>query len=274
MSRLISQILLVTVAGAPKEVVPRTELAHPCHRSISRQVRKQVEKEILKPAERAGIKEWPAACPLAPARDLWAGQEKHKSRKRSTTGMWTCGYCQKVFKSEHYLDLHLERHHMDETPPGGVCLADYCEIFDACHPEVTRRGKSDPAPSCNNETMLLQRRRCEESLAKCLPLDQEESRKLHAKLSRHFCQMMDCRIRAERHKEQNHEMMPVVVLLILVVLLGFIAFSLTVCCVDYSDDFLNYLEESNIISSRCRRRATEMRENTRSVMHLDRTKTI
>jgi hypothetical protein len=23
-----------------------------------------------------GIKEWPAACPLAPARDLWAGQER------------------------------------------------------------------------------------------------------------------------------------------------------------------------------------------------------
>eukprot|EP00435_Cladocopium_sp_Y103_P072072 s121_g39.t1 len=120
MWRLISQILLVIVAGAPKEVVPRTELGHPCPRGISRQVRKMVEKEILKPAERAGIKEWPAACPLAPARDLWAGQErleKHKSRKRSTTGMWTCGYCQKVFKSEHYLDLHLERHHMDEALP-------------------------------------------------------------------------------------------------------------------------------------------------------------
>ena len=24
------------------------------------------------------------------------GQEKHKNRKRSATGMWTCGYCQKA----------------------------------------------------------------------------------------------------------------------------------------------------------------------------------
>lgn len=65
--------------------------------------------------------------------------------------------------------------------------------------------------------------------------------------------MIDCRIRAEHHKEQSSEMMPVVVLLILVILLGFIAFSLTVCCVDYSDEFLQGLEERKIISSDTRR---------------------
>lgn len=274
MSRLISQVLLVSVAGAPKEVVPRTELAHPCHRGISRQVRKQLEREILKPAERAGLKDWPDLCPFAPQRDLWAGQEKHKTRKRSATGMWTCGYCQKVFKSEHYLDLHLERHHMAETPANGVCLAEYCEIFDACSGEVIRRTKSDPVPFCNNETMLRERRRCEDSLSKCLSLDEEESRKLRAKLSRHFCHAMDCRIRAERHKEANAEMMPVIVLLILVVLLGFIAFSITVCCVDYSDEMLNYLEESRWISSNFRRQATQIRNEGRKALNLDRTKSI
>ena len=27
---------------------------------------------------RGGITEWPAACPFAPARDLWAGQDKRQ----------------------------------------------------------------------------------------------------------------------------------------------------------------------------------------------------
>mmetsp|Transcript_66768 Transcript_66768/g.157240 ORF Transcript_66768/g.157240 Transcript_66768/m.157240 type:complete len:286 (-) Transcript_66768:66-923(-) len=273
---LVALSLAVALA-APKEVPPRTELSHPCSRVVSRSVRKQLEKEVLKPAEKAGISAWPANCPWDPSRDIFGGQEKHKNRKRTATGMWTCGYCQKVFKSEHYLDLHMERKHMSEAPANGICLADYCEIFDVCQSEVpSRRARPDSTgiPTCNNETMARERRRCEESLAKCLPLAEEAPRKMHAKLSRHFCQMMDCRIRAEHHREQHSEMMPVIVLLILVVLLGFIAFSMTVCCVDYSDDLLNFLEGSKVISSNTRRQAAQLRDSTRSRVGMDRTKQI
>eukprot|EP00434_Breviolum_minutum_P000337 symbB.v1.2.000282.t1/scaffold23.1/size449444/9 len=138
MLRLLAQVFFVTTLAAKEVVgttrylvlvVPRTELAHSCHRGISRQVRKLVEKEILKPAERAGA--WvddvdvgpekrgmglniPRPRPPEPQQQTQP-EEKHKTRKRSSTGMWTCGYCQKVFKSEHYLDLHLERRHMDEA---------------------------------------------------------------------------------------------------------------------------------------------------------------
>eukprot|EP00931_Biecheleriopsis_adriatica_P085968 TRINITY_DN60711_c0_g1_i1.p1 TRINITY_DN60711_c0_g1~~TRINITY_DN60711_c0_g1_i1.p1 ORF type:complete len:300 (+),score=59.63 TRINITY_DN60711_c0_g1_i1:26-901(+) len=283
---LMALFTLATLAGSAagkdaKVSVPRTEMTHSCSRMVSRHVRKALEKEILKPAEKAGIKSWPPGCPLDPARDLYGMQEKNKSRKRGSTTMWTCGYCQKVFKNEHYLDLHIERKHMAEAPVSGVCLADYCEIFDVCHGELkhrrVNRQKSDgalQAPSCSNETMLKERARCEESLKKCLPLDQEASRQLHAKLSRHFCQVMDCRIRAEQHREQSSEMMPVVVLLILVVLLGFVIFSITVCCVDYSDDLLVWLEESKIISSGTRTQVQKARETTRQQLNLDRTKMI
>eukprot|EP00439_Symbiodinium_sp_Y106_P004307 s449_g1.t1 len=280
--RLSEALLLLSWSlclAASKEVVPRTELSDSCSRVISRAVRKQLDKEVLKPAERAGLVGWPASCPWDPARDLFGAQEKHKNRKRSATGMWTCGYCQKVFKNEHYLDLHLERKHPDKLPANGVCLADYCEIFDVCQGEgsirKSRVNGSSGTLQCNNETMQRERRRCEESLTKCLPLTQSEaSRKMHAKLSRHFCQMMDCRIREEQHREYHTEMMPVIVLLILVVLLGFVAFSLTVCCVDYSDDLLNFLEGSRIISSSQRRAATQVRDSARSSVGMDRTKKV
>eukprot|EP00913_Durusdinium_trenchii_P027411 g25709.t1 len=122
--------------------------------------------------------------------------------------------------------------------------------------------------------MLRERRRCEDSLSKrslenCAPSCRGTSATPWiAGRSALFL------IRAERHKEANAEMMPVIVLLILVVLLGFIAFSITVCCVDYSDEMLNYLEESRWISSNFRRQATQIRNEGRKALNLDRTKSI
>ncbi|CAE8647121.1 unnamed protein product, partial [Polarella glacialis] len=103
--------------------------------ATSRHVRKVLEKEILKPVQKAGVASWPQGCPLDPARDLYGHQEKQKQKKRGSTTNWTCNICQKVFKSEHYLDLHMERKHMNEAPATGVCLADYCEVFDVCYGE-------------------------------------------------------------------------------------------------------------------------------------------
>merc|ERR1719230_82412 len=97
--------------GPKKDEIPRTELQNSCSRPISRLVRKQLEKEILQPAARAGHVNWPADCPLAPGKDLFFTHESAKSRKRPGGGggsQWTCGICGKQFINEHYLDLHLE----------------------------------------------------------------------------------------------------------------------------------------------------------------------
>eukprot|EP00930_Biecheleria_cincta_P021340 TRINITY_DN15841_c0_g1_i1.p1 TRINITY_DN15841_c0_g1~~TRINITY_DN15841_c0_g1_i1.p1 ORF type:complete len:297 (+),score=52.45 TRINITY_DN15841_c0_g1_i1:261-1151(+) len=275
----LSAASLATGHSGKKETVPRTELSHPCSRTISRNVRKQVQKEVLKPSEKAGITSWPFGCPLDPARDLFGDHEKQKSRKRGTTTQWVCGYCQKVFKNEHYLDMHMERKHMSQTPANGVCLADYCEIFDSCYGDLRRPPRrssenSQAPPPCSNETMAKERKRCGDSLTKCLPLEQDAARQLHAKLSKHFCQTLDCRIRAEQHRDQHAEMMPVIVILILVVLCGFVIFSLVVCCVDYSDDILNFLVESKVLSPDTRKQVTKARETTRKQIGIDRTKGI
>lgn len=265
------------VAGAPRmEGGPRTEMSHPCSRVVSRHVRKSMEKEIFRVAQKQGADRWPRGCPLDPARDLWARHEKQKTRKRGSGTLWTCGLCGKVFKSEHYLDLHMERKHMNETPRGGVCLADYCELFEVCGGDARyrRRREKEEGTDCNNATMVEARHRCEEAMTKCFPLENEVSRKLNAKFSKQYCRVLDCRIRAEQKKEHHSDLMPVIVLLILITLVGFIVFSLVVCCVDYSDDIFKFLVESGLASSDWVRGVTQRREQVRQVAGFDRTKCI
>lgn len=261
---------------AKPEVKARTPLEHNCSRTVSRAVRKELQNEVLKVAAKEGWEKWPQGCPFEPTVDLYGEHEKKKQRNRASqgSGTWTCGICGKSFKNEHYLDLHLERRHMEETPSNGICLADYCEVFEVCAHDSRRKNGRIQADECDAGALSIARRRCEDALRTCFPLDQEISRGLHAKMSRHFCQVLDCRIRDERRKEQEAMPVPVIVLLILVVLVGFIAFSLVVCCVDYSDDIVQFMVESRVASLGCARRILKAREQTRTAVGISRTKAI
>ena len=95
---------------------------------------------------------------------------------------------------------------MDTVPANGVCLADYCEMFEVC--DGNQRGQQRQRmrdPQCDEAGLQAARRRCEAALRDCLPLDEEVTRKLHGHLSRHWCQSIDCRIRAEKQKEHFFE---------------------------------------------------------------------
>uniref|UniRef100_A0A7S4RK22 C2H2-type domain-containing protein n=1 Tax=Alexandrium monilatum TaxID=311494 RepID=A0A7S4RK22_9DINO len=259
------------------EAVPRTELTHGCSRPISRNVRTLLESEVLKPAVRAGLEGWPARCPLDPARDLYGQHEKQKQRARvSGDLLWKCGICGKAFRNEHYLDLHLERRHMNATPAGGVCLADYCEVFEACFSDQKFRRRSHQAgqAACNHTILAGAKRRCNEAMTRCFPLQQEASRKLHAQLSRHWCQVLDCKIREERQREHHTDPMPVVVLIILIALVCFVVFFVVVCCVDYSDDILRFLLDSRVASAESVRSLFKARERARETIGMDRIKCI
>jgi len=269
-------LLLGSAAAAPRnqEVVPRTELSHPCSRAVSRSVRRLLEKDILRPAQKAGVDAWAPGCPFDPALDLWGKHERQKSRKRGSGSHWACGICGKVFQSEHYIDLHMERKHMNETPRGGVCLANYCEMFEVCQGDSKFKRRKDQEPECDNETMQQVRHSCEEAMNRCFPLGQESSRILNAKFSRQYCRVLDCRIRAEQKNEHHMDLMPVIVLLILIVLICFMVFSLVVCCVDYSDDIFQILVSSGIVSSGFVKKATKARNDARKPLGLDRTKCV
>eukprot|EP00928_Gymnodinium_smaydae_P055163 TRINITY_DN3875_c0_g3_i1.p2 TRINITY_DN3875_c0_g3~~TRINITY_DN3875_c0_g3_i1.p2 ORF type:complete len:401 (-),score=83.88 TRINITY_DN3875_c0_g3_i1:33-1235(-) len=264
---------------------PRTELSHRCSRAISRATRKEIENEVIKPATKVGVLTWPKGCRLDPALDMYAYQEKQKQKKRgsgtpqtSHSSTWTCGICGKQFKNEHYLDLHMERRHMNTTPRDAVCVADYCEAFDTCNKvDVDRpvgRSAKKPTTPCNQTQLLELREQCHETLAGCLSLTEAEPRLLHAKLSRHFCQSLDCDIRSEKLKEQQNEPMPAVVIMILILLAFFVCFFIMVCCVDYSDEIVQWLVETGFSSRSSAKQMVKSREAARKAAGLDRTKCI
>lgn len=264
------------VLAAPSKEPPRTELSHPCSRSISRLVRKQIENELAKPAQRAGHALWPEGCPFDAGVDLYGKHEKSKQRKRqgSQSMTWTCGLCGKAFVSEHYLDLHLERRHMNETPQNGVCLADYCELFEVCLGEQRRRTHRPPA--CDQEKLVPARARCEDAMRQCFPLDGTDvSRRLHAQMARQWCLTIDCRIREERRAVEDSPLMPVAVLMILIAMACLVFFGLVVCCVDCSDDIINVMQEWGLMSLGQARGLVRARDQARRATGVvDRTKNI
>eukprot|EP00850_Spirogloea_muscicola_P026013 SM005208S17863 [mRNA] locus=s5208:333:821:- [translate_table: standard] len=46
---------------------------------------------------------------------MYAEHEKRKVRVRENK--WECGYCRKAFRSEAYLDMHMDNRHADQLPP-------------------------------------------------------------------------------------------------------------------------------------------------------------
>ena len=51
----------------------------------------------------------PQSCPFAKEMDMYLDNELHK--KEARFGNWRCLYCNKVFKSESYLERHIENRH-------------------------------------------------------------------------------------------------------------------------------------------------------------------
>jgi len=67
-------------------------------------------------------------CPFHPASDMFAAQERHKQKQARRR--WKCGYCDKVFVSEAYLDRHMGLRHGSAVPLNATtCLADFCGVL-------------------------------------------------------------------------------------------------------------------------------------------------
>jgi hypothetical protein len=273
-------LLCPSSAGSDKKKdPPRTQLANSCSRSISRNVKRQLDKEIIQPATRAGHVKWQLACPFDPSRALFNTHEKAKTR-RSPNGhgggsAWTCGMCNKTFANEHYLDLHLERKHGGIAPSESVCLADYCEMFEVCYEDRRRRVRYGDDENCDAEQLAKSRHLCEDALLRCFPLAESTTRILHAQLSKQWCQVLDCAIRAERRKDLEEDRVPVAVLMILIVLVCTVVFAVVVCCVDSSDDIVMFLKEAGLLSREGARNLLKAKEQTqKKAGFVDRTKSI
>ncbi|CAD7963372.1 unnamed protein product [Amoebophrya sp. A120] len=117
----LTRILLLTLSSHASRnrdtnTAERTALKHPCSRPLSRRVRTEIEKQILQPGLQLGYT-FPASCPFLATNDLYAEQELRKRRTRggghAPYANWECLICGKKFRSEHYMDLHLETVHFD-----------------------------------------------------------------------------------------------------------------------------------------------------------------
>lgn len=251
--------MLIAVAcfaalARPSASVPsrpqRTELSHPCSRKDSRVIRARLEKEVLTRSDVAGAARklhtitWPEGCPLHPARDLWGNHERAKSRVGPEVGRkisqeWRCAFSNRSFKSEHYADLHMERNYMNETPPGGACLADYCDSLAFCYrkpePSWAEAFSSDP-PGCDPAELRNWQTKCTEFLSHCVlhanisGLPDANMTHVERVLHGAWCAPLTCESRATRHSMERRQ------LIIASAIGGVFLMGITICCFMAKDD--------------------------------------
>ncbi|CAF1054040.1 unnamed protein product [Rotaria sordida] len=157
-------------------------LSKPCSRENSRIVRDYFKQTVSSIYEKNHLS-IPDECIFSPKRDIFYHQELHKTK--ITNNKWLCQYCNKVFYSEYYLDIHMSNRHNDTLihDEQSVCLADYCSIFRcdvlkrhkksfrAFHffirtSDVTKR-KSKKI--LNEQQLTILRSRCASIINECVP---------------------------------------------------------------------------------------------------------
>ena len=117
--------LFLCVADCSAQASPKGSPA--CSRERSRHARAVLD-EFFHPVVDKNRFELPPACPFARAKDMYLEHERHKEVVRRT--QYKSLYSDKTFKSEYYVDKHMDNRHSDKIPAGAdVCLAEYCDVL-------------------------------------------------------------------------------------------------------------------------------------------------
>eukprot|EP00933_Yihiella_yeosuensis_P076470 TRINITY_DN86259_c0_g1_i1.p1 TRINITY_DN86259_c0_g1~~TRINITY_DN86259_c0_g1_i1.p1 ORF type:complete len:279 (+),score=44.85 TRINITY_DN86259_c0_g1_i1:45-839(+) len=215
---------------------------HPsCSVSVSRSVRKRIHEEVLRPSSEAGLAsshQWPDGCPFDPSADVFAQKEKNKTR----------------------------------SP--GICLADYCDVFEVCEDDTRNQKTSGELDQCDSNLMEQARRRCNLAMSRCFPLhtNHKVTRMLHAHYSRQWCQVLDCDIRAEKHRQHIGGLQSLPRVLGVVVILSGTIFAAMIFLFQGGDELLQLLLELGIIPSSFFREGLRARNAFRISAGLSRTK--
>lgn len=80
-----------------------------CSRSQSREIRSYFNKTFFHEIDPNYMS---VICDINPINDLYLDQENHK--QQISRNDWKCLYCNKRFKSEHYIDKHMSIKHIDK----------------------------------------------------------------------------------------------------------------------------------------------------------------
>mmetsp|Transcript_44015 Transcript_44015/g.71631 ORF Transcript_44015/g.71631 Transcript_44015/m.71631 type:complete len:303 (-) Transcript_44015:2381-3289(-) len=187
-----------------------------CSRLRSRIVRGIIEEQVMPTVEDAGYF-LPKECLLSRANDILRLQEEQKHELWRE--QWKCLLCGKSFRSEFYLDKHMENKHTSLYHSNATCcLADLCEMFD-CESgieEAKSRNKNTPYSELDNVPLseiemhrgpckenVMDRRKamCEAVLHKCFSPDKSDSsRALFDTFERRFCARLSCSPAMEKLK--------------------------------------------------------------------------
>lgn len=176
-----------------------------CHRHRSREARHKVA-ELLRELSLHGGK-LSESCPLFPGNDQLLVQEKKKMKVMHR--QWQCGECGKMFRSEHYLDLHFERKHQDMLLPNATaCLGDYCDMLRC--PSWIAEVKRSPHHGdgvCNEHELDGRRHFCQHVMHDCLAGASADDDALFERLDTKYCQVMSCegRARVRRGLDLNQD---------------------------------------------------------------------
>ncbi|KAL6763069.1 hypothetical protein V8C86DRAFT_466500 [Haematococcus lacustris] len=176
---ILSLIVLTSADPWPHTFNTTARQLH-CDRERSREARDIITKYVF-PQLGNKVKQLPAGCPLLPSVDVdvLLAHEQHKARKNAKH--MKCQYCGKVFKSELFIDRHMQRKHVDQVPETAhICLADLCDVlhcdwFAAQRRKAGRRtpnrsvssaqgiqGGGSAAQHCLPHAVTLTRSRCQE----------------------------------------------------------------------------------------------------------------
>eukprot|EP00741_Cyanophora_paradoxa_P006342 tig00000980_g6148.t1 len=192
-------------ARAPQELSPT---AH-CNRFRSRVVRAIINEQVMPLVEENEV-ELPRECILHPDHDLLRLQEEQK--KELWREQWKCGVCGKQFRSEFFLDKHLERRHSAfGTQNSSTCLADLCDVFDCAgviadmHAKGTFPAEGEGLPTaaalprgvgaaaCSERAMSKRRLSCQAILQRCFPPEgTDAARYLNDLFEQKFCEALTC----------------------------------------------------------------------------------
>eukprot|EP00274_Cyanoptyche_gloeocystis_P002121 CAMPEP_0196660356 /NCGR_PEP_ID=MMETSP1086-20130531/39260_1 /TAXON_ID=77921 /ORGANISM="Cyanoptyche gloeocystis , Strain SAG4.97" /LENGTH=334 /DNA_ID=CAMNT_0041994707 /DNA_START=88 /DNA_END=1093 /DNA_ORIENTATION=+ len=178
-----------------------------CNRFRSRIARNVIEEQIFPAADDVEY-ELPSDCPFARDNDILRLQEL--SKKEMWRDQWRCTVCSKVFKSEHFLDKHLENKHSSHISKNAtVCLADMCDFlncdnlirqmhYDEALEDVPieNLGFDPTAPIiCKDHVMERKKLACQAVMQRCFPPDNEATKYLNDLFDREFCQRMTAAIK-------------------------------------------------------------------------------
>ncbi len=131
----------------------------------------------------------------------------HKQHKKEVRYQnWRCTYCNKVFKSEHYLERHFENRHPYTISKDGTCLADHCDVL-MCDltPPPSQETDSERRPTqagCNAKLTQRRRHKCQSIIDACFPPQHSDlANQLHHQFEEMYCAHLTC-------TQVGHSMVP------------------------------------------------------------------